>query len=192
MSAVWASVFNFLINNVGLLWSSLVAVLILLMPGVAPTLPPTWTPTFTPAPSDTPTMTRTPTPTVTPSPTQTLTPNEICKTFELVGRPREGVSTSYIGTIGFGWTGAPPDSLVVISLRHVDSDEEVLGQFSADAGINAAIDLEALPEWGNYNWTLSLFLEPYGELCPFTGSFYRQPWWQGAIPNPLDPPFVPQ
>lgn len=154
------------------------------------TLPPTWTPapTNTPVPTATPTVT--PTITVTPSATTTLTAEEICGRFSIVSVPDEGVSLPYAGVIAFSWDNSPPDSIVVLSLVRVKDGSEFLTQFPPEYQRNAFFELAYLPTWGAYRWTLSLFLESYGELCPVSGTFFREAWWGQPIINPLAPPFI--
>lgn len=158
-------------------------------PSAAPTLPPTWTPSPSFTPSRTPTVTLSPTATLTVTPTQTLTADAICDRFALTGSPVEGVSVAYKGGIGFSWEDAPYDSAVIVSLVHVASGEEKLFQFAPEMGFSAIVEMEDLPAWGVYQWRVSLFIEPYGELCPHEGQIYREPWWLKPIENPLAPPF---
>lgn len=163
--------------------------LVPLTPVTRPTLPPAWTPTPSETPSLMPTVTAAPTQTPTFTITPTLTAREVCQQFVLTVAPSEGVAVDYDGIIGFSWEGAPPDSIIALSM--VDhTGEETLVQFSPDFSINTLFDLTALPTWGTYDWTLSLVLPPYGELCPQTGSFLREPWWADPFDNPLAPPFA--
>jgi len=156
-----------------------------------PTLPPTWTPlpTFTPIPTATLTLTPTVTLTVTPAPT--LSAESICETFTITGAPRDELSIPYAGGGGFSWQGIPYDSLVLLTLKRADNGEEVIIPFAADEGFNALFSAKQLPAWGRYTWTLSVYLEAYGEICPHSGAFYREAWWTRPIENPLAPPFVP-
>jgi hypothetical protein len=163
--------------------------LVPLTPIVRATLPPAWTSTPSTTPSLTPTATITPTVTPTFTITPTLAAEEVCEQFALTGAPSVGASFSYDAIIGFSWDGAPPDSVIVLSL--IDhQDEEVLLQFPNRPRFDALFDMRALPGWGTYTWTLSMVLTPYGELCTQTGSFLREPWWLEPFDNPLAPPFA--
>jgi len=162
--------------------------ILLVTPGKPPTLPPTWTPIPTPTPSQTPSPTPPPTLTASPSPTQTRAARAICQQFELLGAPAQDAVLAYDDWVAFSWRGAPPDSLIVLSLRNGES--ETLGQFLPDSGFDGVFDLLNLPKWGNYAWTLSILIESYGEICPQQGRFYREPWWQQPIQNPFNPVFM--
>lgn len=157
---------------------------------VAATLPPTWTivPSQTPSPTSTttPTATVTQTPTITP----TLAAETICENFKLVSVPDDGVSIPYVGFIAFSWEGSPPDSVVVLSIVRTQDSSEILIQYPPEAQRNAYFEFYYLPTWGMYRWTLSLVIEPYGELCASSGSFFREAWWNQPIANPLAPPFI--
>lgn len=154
------------------------------------TLPPTWTPIPTATPSQTATQTPTPTLTVSPTVTATLSAESICDNFTLVSAPEAGVSLPFAGFIAFSWDGSPPDSLLILSVKSTTTDSETLVQFPSAAQRNAYFELYYLPTWGTYRWTLSLFIEPYGELCPISGTFFREAWWEHPVSNPLAPPFI--
>jgi hypothetical protein len=118
----------------------------------------------------------------------TLSAQALCQQFQVLAQPEQGASVAYGGVIGFAWQNAPSDSQLVLSL--VDSAGlETLFTLPPDLGFNAEIGLLNLPTWGDYRWRLSLFSEPYGELCPVEGAFFREPWWSRPIENPLNPPF---
>ncbi|MBZ0307420.1 MAG: hypothetical protein K8I82_15235, partial [Anaerolineae bacterium] len=131
-----------------------------------------------------------PTVTLTPTATTTLSAAAICNQFTVVSAPDEGISVAYTGLIAFSWDNSPPDSTVVLSLVRLKDGYETLTEFPPEYQRNAYFELAYLPSWGEYRWTLSLFLEPYGELCPTSGTFFREPWWNAPIVNPLAPPFI--
>ncbi len=152
------------------------------------TLPPTWTPVPSLTPSHTPTVTPSPNPTITPSPTATLSRGLICQRFSLTGAPEPDASLAYNDVLGFSWGGAPPDSRVLLQLDGPQADP-VLLEFAPETGFFSFVPLSVLPYWGTYTWRISLLLAPYGELCTDTaqGTFFREPWWQRPLPNPLAP-----
>jgi hypothetical protein len=117
-----------------------------------------------------------------------LTSDRICEQFTLISSPEEGVSLAYTGYVGFTWENAPPDSLVVIGF--VRGEQETLAQAPPESAVNTLFDLTSLPGWGTYQWTISLYMEPYGEICQHRGEFFREPWWFRPIENPFAPPFA--
>ncbi|MFP4323628.1 MAG: hypothetical protein ACLFTK_14340 [Anaerolineales bacterium] len=153
------------------------------------TLPPVWTPVPSLTPSHTPTTTPSPTPTRTPSPTSTLSQVAVCAIFAVTGAPQPDISVAYNDVIGFSWENAPPDSRVILELVWEANPEPFIFDFSPERGFYSFLPLELLPGWGDYTWRLSLFLPPYGEICASAaeGAFFREPWWQRPLPNPLAP-----
>jgi hypothetical protein len=135
--------------------------------------------------------TRTPTFTLTPTPVPTLTRTaaDICARFTVISQPTEGAALAYGGFLGFSWANAPPDALVVLTLRGRDG-EEITGAFRPDNNLNASFPLTSLPQVGRYTWRLTLYLEPYGEICPLEGTFIRETWWARPLENPFAPPFA--
>jgi hypothetical protein len=129
------------------------------------TLPPTWTPTpsFTPAP---PTLSPTPTATFTPVPT--FTAAEICEHFTIATKPE---TRPYLTdeSIHFLYWSDIPDALVNMSIINVETGVvSIAGAYPAAVTIGGAYGIDTP---GEYEWTVSVTVPPYEELCQETGTF---------------------
>lgn len=154
------------------------------------TLPPTWTPAPSATPSITPSATATATETFTPAPTATLSAETVCNNFELTGAPEDDLEITYIGFGGFTWEGAPAGTNVVVRFTHLPTEEAIALAYTPEDGFNAIFEMAMLPRWGSYEWELSVYAENFGEQCTRSGQFFREPWWEIPIDNPLNPPFT--
>lgn len=160
-------------------------------PGTPVTLPPTWTPA--PTSTSAPSATASPSPTITqtPQPSATFSAAALCEAWLLTSQPMPGISLPYGGFLSFLWAeGLPPDAQVILGFTHrSQAEEELLLAFPAGQ-LGTVLDITLLQRWGEFQWQAGIFLESYGEICPITGTFYREPWWAEPIPNPLSPPFA--
>jgi hypothetical protein len=160
------------------------------VPALQGTLPPTWTPIPTATATPLPTRTLTPSPTVEPSPTATIPAEVICETFEWISVPPDNASLTYVGFFSIAWQNSPPDSIILLAVEQVATGEELLFSFPQELNLNSYLEMPYLPDWGSYNWTASLYIDGYGALCPTSGTFFREPWWDNPIIDPLAPPFI--
>ncbi|NDJ59864.1 MAG: hypothetical protein GYB67_01995, partial [Chloroflexi bacterium] len=139
--------------------------------------------TFTPAPTFTPR----------PIPTPTPPPNEaaVCAGFSLIGGNlydgavlTQGQVLSLLVDVAVRVIGVPDDALAgaqPLALRmtfvHRSSGASFGFQLPPTPRYTAfEFPLSEFPVLGLYDWTLSLYAEPAGVLCPQTGALFIRPY----------------
>ncbi|MBZ0284076.1 MAG: hypothetical protein K8L97_25270 [Anaerolineae bacterium] len=136
------------------------------------TLPPTWTPTDTPSPEP---PTATPTKTVTPSLTPTLSAETICAAFE----PIHNLALTSGRLRYFGWDNVvtifastpATEAKIQLTFQPVRAGEGFGVELPGGEQVVIQIPLKRLGKPGQYDWTLRVQSESYGELCTQSGTF---------------------
>lgn len=133
-------------------------------PAARSTLPPTWTPSFTPPPSAT--FTDTPTPSQTPTPSARSICAGLSVLYEIENNQR------------FAWEGGIPiiagtdinETVIRFNAVHRQSGAARLVELPGGQMVMAELPTNLLPRPGFYDWTLSVYSEPYGEICERSGT----------------------
>jgi hypothetical protein len=134
-------------------------------PIVRSTLPPTWTP------SPTWTVTPTATATATPSVTPTESAEDLCAGFSLLYDFTQRQVYSQASYVPIIVQLNSPNA--VLHFRASRSDTGDGRGFELPGGRTIAMEfhLDALPGPGDYDWTMAVHSEQYGDLCAISGSF---------------------
>lgn len=136
------------------------------------TLPPTWTPTHTPT-SEPPTAT--PTATATPSVTPTISAETICSAFE----PIHNLNSASGRLRYFGWDDGvtifastpSTDAAIQLKFQPLNGGEGFGFELPGGQQVVIQFPVKRLSQPGQYQWTLSVQSESYGELCAQSGTF---------------------
>lgn len=132
------------------------------------TLPPSWTPTFTPTPAP---PTATITPTLTPTVTQTLSAEAICDTFYVNSNLRPGEIFAWDSQVTLYVDSVPSDVTVrFLAVHHFSGDNRGADLPGGQSNI-LQLPVKNLPQTGQYDWTLVIRSESYGDICAQDGWF---------------------
>jgi hypothetical protein len=136
------------------------------------TLPPTWTPTFTHTPAP-PTATITPSPVPpTPTITPTLSKTAICDAFYTTNNLRSGQIFAWDSKVSLYVSAVPPDATVrFVAIHHFNKESNRGADLPGGQANILQLPVKNLPQTGQYDWTLSINIKAYGEICTQSGWF---------------------
>lgn len=137
-------------------------------PDDRPTLPPTWTPTLTATPAPpTATVTLSPTPTLKP----TLSAEAICDAFYVTHNLPSGQILAWDSKVTLYVYALPSDATVRFLAVHHFSGENRGADLPGGQSNILQLPVKNLPATGQYDWTLVVRSETYGDICPQSGWF---------------------
>jgi hypothetical protein len=136
-----------------------------------PTLPPAWTPTFTPLPPTEEPPTATLTPSRTPTVTPTLSAEAICAAFYTTTNLKPGQIMAWNSKIALYMNAVPPDAKVrFLAVQHF-SKKNIGADLPGGQSNILQLPVKNLPELGQYDWTLVVKIDSYGDICKQSGWF---------------------
>jgi hypothetical protein len=140
-------------------------------PDDRPTLPPAWTPTFTPLPPTQEPPTATLTPSLTPTITPTLSAEAICAAFYTTNNLKPGQILAWKSKITLYVNAVPPDAKVRFLAVHHFSKKNIGADLPGGQSNILELPVKNLPETGQYDWTLVVKTDSYGDICKQSGWF---------------------